>query len=92
VLTRSTRRVQRQSQCSGKRRRWRVIAGGHPRSVSPFSEDMGKRHAIVARVGGKAISCPLRYQDVAYSLTTANEAVALGFLGMRVVPLRSPSR
>lgn len=39
---------------------------GPPSERVQFSDDLSKKHAIHATVGQKTISCPLRYQDVAY--------------------------
>jgi len=39
---------------------------GPPSERVQFGDDLAKQHAIQATVGDTTISCPLRYQDVAY--------------------------
>jgi hypothetical protein len=56
---------------------------GPPSKRVDFSEDLGKQHAIYATVGQKTITCPLRYQDVAYSIDTGKRTgrVAVSWYG-----------
>ena len=39
---------------------------GPPSERIQFSDDLAEQHTIYAKVGDDTISCPLRYQDVAY--------------------------
>ena len=47
---------------------------GPPSKKVEFSDDLAKQHAIEARVGQKTVSCPLRYQDVAYFIENGKRA------------------
>lgn len=51
---------------------------GPPSKRIEFSDDMGKQHTIQAKVGDKTISCPLRYQDVAYFIEKGKRAGRVG--------------
>jgi hypothetical protein len=47
---------------------------GPPSERIDFTGDLGKQHAILAKVAEKAISCPLSYQDVAYFIENGKRA------------------
>ena len=47
---------------------------GPPSERVQFSDDLSKQHAIQAKVGQKTMSCPLRYQDVAYFIKDSKRA------------------
>lgn len=69
ILALSSASISEQEQGEDGQWRW-----GPPSMRLGFSEVMGKQFAIQALVGQKTMSCPLRYQDVAYFIENGKRA------------------